>query len=412
LVLISVNPIEGGWFFSRVYSPNQTLVGNTGVGGPTPGPHSYNFIAGESGDYLLKISTDSSTFNYTATSSHPIEGGDNTDTPQTPVEPENPETPTETEPTETETNSTDPDETQVSLDFSEPIREAPPVPLPAPEAVAVTTVATAAIGGITLTQLFQKFVNTYAAKSWEKVSKEKMKKLRSEPRVTKIEIGHIAVSIAIMTLIFGVIEANGLEGLMDLPSFMIVLPSALLSTFFTSSVIKLWSIGSEMICGKLSDVYRRFGLWRFGLGTFIISGLLFSFAFSSPGLTKFKTDKESDDKTRKIKGLLALSKSLLVLILAAVFSGIVLFLDIPVIGDSGLLATLMTVCYSLVPVEPLPGRQLFEYNKVISIIALIVLSFLLYSSAFYLLPAEVFLAVGLGSIPIAIVALYKMKKIS
>jgi hypothetical protein len=129
------------------------------------------------------------------------------------------------------------------------------------------------------------------------------------------------------------------------------------------------------------------------------------------GLTKFKTDKESEEQTRKLKGLLALSKALLILILAALFAGLIMFLNVPVIGDSGLLITIMTVCYSLVPVEPLPGRQLYEYNKIISIASLIILSFLLYSCAFYLLPVEVFFAIGLASIPFATIALYKMNKV-
>jgi hypothetical protein len=430
LVLTSLNQIETSTYVIVLYFPNLTETSWRDYSSGAPysrGTHSYQFKAPEPGDYLLRIDTNADeSFNYTITSSHPIEGGDNTGPPETPTEPETPEQPTTPEEPETPEEPTTPEQpttpeepetpeepsetSEVTIDFSEPIRKAPPVPLAAPEAVAVTTVATVALGGITLTQLFQKFVNTYADKSWEKVSEKEMKKLRAEPRVTKIELGHIATSIVVMTLVFGVVEANGLLGLMDLSSFLIILPSALLSTFFTSSVIKIWSIGSEMICGKLSDVYRRFSLWRFGLGTFIVSGLLFSFAFSSPGLTKFKTDKESEDQTRKIKGLLALSKALLVLILSALFAGIMMFLDIPVIGDSGLLITIMTVCYSLVPVEPLPGRQLYEYNKLISIGSLTALAFLLYSTTFYLLPVEVFFAIGLASIPLAIIVLYKMNR--
>jgi hypothetical protein len=78
LLLVSVNPIEGGSYFSQLLAPNLTQVQyHTGMGGnPVSGTHSYQLIADASGNYLLTFWTEDSAFNYTVTSSHSISTGD------------------------------------------------------------------------------------------------------------------------------------------------------------------------------------------------------------------------------------------------------------------------------------------------------------------------------------------------
>jgi hypothetical protein len=69
LVLVSVNPVEGGLFYSTVYQPNLEVVGwLSGVSGT----HSYQFIAIEDGDCLLKFWTTNNAFNFTVKSSHKL----------------------------------------------------------------------------------------------------------------------------------------------------------------------------------------------------------------------------------------------------------------------------------------------------------------------------------------------------
>jgi PKD repeat protein len=81
LLLISINPIESGSFFSAVLTPNLTQIGYRGstdlFGSPVPlsGYQSYQFIADATGNYYLKLTTTSSQFNYTLRASHPILNG-------------------------------------------------------------------------------------------------------------------------------------------------------------------------------------------------------------------------------------------------------------------------------------------------------------------------------------------------
>jgi hypothetical protein len=74
LVLISVNPVEGGSYFSTVRDPQLTVVSyiSGSYGYPVWGSHSYQFIANKTGDYLLKIKTEDDAFNYTVKSSHQV----------------------------------------------------------------------------------------------------------------------------------------------------------------------------------------------------------------------------------------------------------------------------------------------------------------------------------------------------
>ena len=82
LLVIGVNPTENGKYFSAVFSPNLTRIGYTGSVNlysenvPVGGTHSYQFIANATGNYVLRIWTTSSAFNYTTKVSHKVSTGD------------------------------------------------------------------------------------------------------------------------------------------------------------------------------------------------------------------------------------------------------------------------------------------------------------------------------------------------
>ena len=95
LVIISITPSSGSpYYWSAVYYPNMTLLQSVGNWDGYPsdtygypgtvgfgrysvaGSQSYQFIATQTGNYLLKFSTSTAnTFNYTIKSSHRLSNG-------------------------------------------------------------------------------------------------------------------------------------------------------------------------------------------------------------------------------------------------------------------------------------------------------------------------------------------------
>ena len=91
------------------------------------------------------------------------------------------------------------------------------------------------------------------------------------------------------------------------------------------------------------------------------------------------------------------------------FAGLFM-LGFKIIGDAGLLLTLVTVCYSLVPLKPIAGKAVFDYRKEVSLIALVSAGILFYSCAVNLLPHETYLVVGIVSVFLAAITLSQLRK--
>jgi hypothetical protein len=137
---------------------------------------------------------------------------------------------------------------------------------------------------------------------------------------------------------------------------------------------------------------------------FIISGLFLLFPFSSPGITRY----QSNEISKKIKGLLVMLKTFTVLTLLVPFS-ILFMLGYEVLGDSGLLLTLMSTCYSLIPLKFLAGRSLFDYRKEISLFMLFLIGFLFYGCTINLLPQPIYFVAGVVSVIIALITQRKLR---
>ena len=137
---------------------------------------------------------------------------------------------------------------------------------------------------------------------------------------------------------------------------------------------------------------------------FLISGFLFLFPFSSPGITKYQ-----GEIPKKTNGLMTLTKILLALTLTILYT-IFTMVGYTIIGDVGLLVTLTTVCYSLVPIEPLPGRKIFTYRKELSIVSLALMAILLYAFTMKLFPLIIYLCAGIAAAVIATINLLYLRR--
>ena len=258
-----------------------------------------------------------------------------------------------------------------------------------------------AISRLPIPDQLKQFLKFYGEKLFETVDKAKLEALQKAPFITRGDLAALGISALIMTIVFGYVEANGLPRFLE-PS---VLATVIPSTLFSACLVNVAGELSEALCARTCRVYRQYRLWLYGLGAFLVSGLLLLFPFSSPGITRY----QSCEISRNTKGLLILSKMLLLLTLTIPFTGLFM-LGFEVMGDAGLLLTLTTVCYQFVPLKPIAGKAVFDYRKEVSVIALVSVGILFYSCIVNLLPHVTYLAVGVFSAVLATITLIQLRK--
>jgi len=296
------------------------------------------------------------------------------------------------------------------LDTDEPVRESSPLLV---AAAVGTTVAAASVLVVGLGPAFNSVVSSlpipkqlvsflkfYGASLFQKVDKVKLEALEKVPLITRAELVSIGLSVSIITLVYSFVAANGLPAFLDSSVLAVVIPS----TFFSSCVVVITKVFSGIFCAKTCNIYRKFSLWKTGVLMFIVSGLLFLFPFSSPGVTRY----QSGEISKQTKALIVLSKTLILLTLTIPFTSLFL-LGFRTIGDSGLMLTLMSAFFSLVPLKLLSGKAVFDYRKDVSLIALVLTGTLFFSCTFNVLPMLTYLALGLASAVMAAITIKKLK---
>jgi hypothetical protein len=152
-------------------------------------------------------------------------------------------------------------------------------------------------------------------------------------------------------------------------------------------------------------MYRKFNLWITGVVMFLVSGLFFLFPFSSPGVTRY----QGEEISKQTKGLIVLSKTLILLTLSLPFS-VFYLLGFKIVGDAGLLITFMSAFYSLIPLKFLSGKAVFDYRKDVSLLALASTGILFYCCTFNVLPVFTYSALGVASAFMAAIALKQLRR--
>jgi hypothetical protein len=235
---------------------------------------------------------------------------------------------------------------------------------------------------------------------FQKVDKVRLEALQKIPFLTKSEYASLGISVLLLTIIYAIVEANGFPNFLDPAIIATVIPS----TFLSSGIVVITKVVSDAFWTRTYKVYKQFNVWAIGVVMFLISGLVFLFPFSSPGITRY----QSDEISKKTKGLLVMFKTFTVLTLLIPFS-ILFMLGYQAIGDSGLLLTLMSTCYSLVPLKFLAGKALFDYRKEFSLTMLFSVGFLFFGCTISLLPQALYLAAGIASATIAVLTYIQLK---
>jgi hypothetical protein len=300
--------------------------------------------------------------------------------------------------------------TESTPDTDEPVRESKPL-LVAAAVGATVTAATAlaalgpafnsALSNLPIPKQLVSFLKFYGASLFQKVDKVKLEALKKLSFITKAELVYVGISVSIITVVYSFVAANGFPAFLEPSVLGIVIPS----TFFSSCIVVITKVFSGIFCAKTCGIYREFSLWKTGVLMFIVSGLLFLFPFSSPGVTRY----QSGEISKQTKGLIVLSKTLILLTLMIPFT-VLFLLGFRTIGDSGLMLTLMSAFFSLIPLKFLSGKAVFGYRKDVSLLALVLTGILFFSCTFKVLPMLTYLALGVASAFIAAIILKQLRR--
>lgn len=186
---------------------------------------------------------------------------------------------------------------------------------------------------------------------------------------TRWEIMSYVVAMSVLTFAFSYAKTT------DFNEIISVLPTVLA----TSVVVEFAKNFSVVTLARVLGVWTEHRLWIFGLGTFLFSSLLLRVPFSSPS----RVTHNSPKFTSRSLGLVSSSSVFIGLIFAALFyffliNGFVL------IGNIGLVMCLTMAFFETIPIPPMSGKDIYDWNKLLWIL-LFILSFVLYMLCLLLL---------------------------
>jgi len=266
---------------------------------------------------------------------------------------------------------------------------------------AVGQTINSAVSRLPIPDWLKDFLELYGEDVFETVDKTELAAMEEVPLISKGELAAISISAVTMTIGFCFVEANGLPDFLNPSVLVAVIPYVLIAVLMENVA----EVFAEALCARICRVYRQVRLWAYGFGLFLISSLLFRLPTGSPIITRYQSGQISNRK----KGLIVLSKLFILLTLTFPFAGLYM-LGFTILGDAGLLMTLMTVFYYFIPLKPIVGKVVFDYQKVVSLLALVATGILFFSFALNLLPHIVYLAAGVISVVLGVISLYLLSK--
>jgi WD40 repeat protein len=181
-------------------------------------------------------------------------------------------------------------------------------------------------------------------------------------RLTRREIASYAIALSALTLAFSYAKAGVLEQI--LPLIPTVLATSIIVEF-----VKNYSI--EVTARRLG-IWTEHRLWYLGLATFLVSAFALKAPFSSPS----RLSHHSPKFTSRSLGLVSSASVVIPLAFAAIFFEL-LVSGFIVIGNIGLVMCLTMALFDTIPIPPMNGKDIYDWNKFVWI-ALFATTFALY----------------------------------
>jgi hypothetical protein len=180
--------------------------------------------------------------------------------------------------------------------------------------------------------------------------------LSSTFKLTRVELIAYAISLVTLTVAFAYSSAVTLdEILIGLP---VILGTSILIEFLKNYLLNVFS--------RSKGAWVEYRIWAPGWLMFAVSSFIFKTPFSSPS----KTAKHACPESEQICGVMAVSSVILVLLFGAGFY----YLStqgISEIGNIGLGMCLLAAFFDSIPIPPLNGKDIWDWNKGASILLLV-----------------------------------------
>jgi Zn-dependent protease len=121
------------------------------------------------------------------------------------------------------------------------------------------------------------------------------------------------------------------------------------------------------LVARLLGVWSEHRIWYFGIATFMLSTLVFKTPFTSPS----RIVNHTPHFTEKSQGLVATASVAIGIGFAVVFYALQT-LGFTYIGSIGLAMCLLMALFDSIPVKPMNGRDIWDWNKLIWCITFLV----------------------------------------
>jgi hypothetical protein len=259
------------------------------------------------------------------------------------------------------------------------------------------------ISDLPLPKPVQNILKKYAEKKFEELIKSKNKKSKKKTLITKREIAALTTTIIISGLVLGYVFADGLPK---------VLNPTIFSEFFlfgliSACIVQIASFLSDVYCSRDSRIQKELKISKMGGIVYFATGFL-KFPFASPSTTTTcAATKYEIIEQKKLNAFTAAFKTLMLSLLIFPFAlmSISTINGFVIVGSGGLLTILTMLCVSLLPISPLPGKDIWTYKGKLALgpMSLLVLLLLLYYFGYLTFWSYILIgAIATGLLPITI----------
>ena len=226
-----------------------------------------------------------------------------------------------------------------------------------------------------------------------------------EALITEKEIAVLATTILFTGLVMGYVLANGVPNVLNPVVFLEFFFSGLISACIFHST----AFFSDIYCSMDSKVQEELNLSKIGTIMFFVSGLL-KFPFSSSSFTKAcGAIRYEIMQQKKINALSTVFRTLILLLLTIPFAFMSISNSSELIGSEGLLIVLTLLCVSLMPISPLPGKEIHAYRKKTSVVSVSLIIILLLLNYFNFLTFWSYILIGAISASLLPIITIKLK---